>query len=138
MGIQVKEIYVNLPVKDLNKSKEFFSILGFKINPRYSNEQGACMVINDTIYAMLMVEDQFKGFTNKEIPDTSSSSEAIFALAVDTKEEVDEIVNKALSAGGKPSNEPFDHGFMYGWSFQDLDGHLWEVFFMDPNAAPPQ
>ena len=138
MGIEVKEIYVNLPVKDLNKSKEFFSILGFGFNPQYSNEQGACMVINDTIYAMLMVEDQFKGFTNKEIPDTTSTSEAIFALSVDTKEEVDEIVNKALSAGGKPLNEPFDHGFMYGWSFQDLDGHLWEVFFMDSNAAPSQ
>ncbi|MBM7702418.1 VOC family protein [Metabacillus iocasae] len=134
MAIQAKSIFVNLPVKDLNKTKEFFSKVGFEFNPQFSNELAACMVISDTIFAMLLVEDHYKSFTKKEIADTTNSSEAIIALSVDSREKVDEIVNNALAAGGKPSKEPQDHGFMYGWSFEDIDGHLWELFFMDSHA----
>ena len=87
-----------------------------------------------SIYVMLLVEDYFKTFTKREIPDTAKSTEAIVALSVKSKGEVDEIVNKALDAGGKPFNEAIDHGFMYGWSFQDIDGHLWEIFYMDESG----
>lgn len=138
MGIRAEKIFVNLPVKDLNKTKDFFSTIGFEFNPQFTNENAACMVISDTIFAMLLVEDYFKTFTKKEIPDSTKSSEAILALSVESKEKVDEFVNKALAAGGKPSNDPVDHGFMYGWSFQDLDDHLWEVFFMDESAVNPE
>lgn len=134
MGIQAERIFVNLPVKDLNKTKEFFSKLGFEFNPQFTNELAACMIISDNIFAMLLVEEHFKTFTKKEIADSTKSTEAIVALSVDSREKVNEIVNKALAAGGKPSNEPQDHGFMYGWSFQDIDGHLWELFFMDESA----
>ncbi|MCH1624513.1 VOC family protein [Ferdinandcohnia quinoae] len=126
-----KSIFVNLPVKDLNKTKEFFSTLGFEFNPHFTNEDAACMVISDTIYAMLLVEEHFKRFTNKEITDTSKSTEAIFALAVDSREKVDELVNKAIEAGGNHSSDPQDHGFMYQRSFQDIDGHNWEILYMD-------
>ncbi|WP_246938492.1 VOC family protein [Bacillus pinisoli] len=134
MGIQAKSIFVNLPVKDLNKTKEFFSKLGFEFNSQFTNELAACMIISDNIFAMLLVEDHYKNFTKKEIADTTNSSEAIMALSIDSREKVDEIVNNALKAGGKPSKEPQDHGFMYGWGFEDIDGHLWELFFMDTNA----
>jgi predicted lactoylglutathione lyase len=134
MGFQADKIFVNLAVKDLNKTKEFFSKLGFEFNPQFTNEFGASMIINDNIFAMLLVEEHFKSFTEKEIADSTRSNEAILALSVDSKEKVIEIVNKALEAGGKPSKEPQDHGFMYGWSFEDIDGHLWELFFMDESA----
>ncbi|MEA3318650.1 MAG: VOC family protein [Bacillota bacterium] len=134
MGLQVEKIFVNMAVKDLSKSKEFFSGLGFEFNQQFTNELAACMVINDHSYAMLLTEDHFKTFTGKEIADSTVSTEAIIALSVDSRETVDKIVHAALEAGGKPSKEPQDHGFMYGWSFQDLDGHLWELFYMDQAA----
>ena len=138
LGIQAKEIFVNLPVKDLNKTKELFTSIGFEFNPQFSNEQGACLILGENLYAMLLVESYFKDFTKKQIPDTSKNAEAITCLMVDSREKVDEIVNKALAAGAKPFNDPVDHGFMYGWSFQDLDGHLWEVGYMESGASPPQ
>lgn len=134
MGIQADKIFVNLAVKDLNLTKEFFSKLGFEFNPQFTNEMAACMVINENIYAMLLVEDHFKTFTTKEIADTTKSAEAIVALSVDSKESVIETVNKALEAGGRPSKDPQDHGFMYGWGFEDINGHLWELFYMDQSA----
>ena len=134
MSFQADKIFVNLAVKDLNKTKEFFSKLGFEFNAQFTNELGASMIINDNIFAMLLVEEHFKSFTEKEIADSTRSNEAILALSVDSKEKVIEIVNNALEAGGKPSKEPQDHGFMYGWSFEDIDGHLWELFFMDESA----
>ncbi|MFB6803820.1 VOC family protein [Peribacillus butanolivorans] len=134
MGVQAEKIFVNLPVKDLNASIEFFTKVGFDFNEQMTNENATCVVISETIYVMLLVEDYFKTFTKREIPNTAKSTEAIVALSVKSKGEVDEIVNKALDAGGKPFNEAIDHGFMYGWSFQDIDGHLWEIFYMDESG----
>ncbi|MFI8492638.1 VOC family protein [Peribacillus butanolivorans] len=134
MGVQAEKIFVNLPVKDLNASIEFFTKVGFDFNEQMTNENATCVVISECIYVMLLVEDYFKTFTKREIPDSAKSTEAIVALSVKSKEEVDEIVNKALDAGGNPFNEAIDHGFMYGWSFQDIDGHLWEIFYMDESG----
>ncbi|MBK5443311.1 VOC family protein [Peribacillus sp. TH24] len=134
MGVQAEKIFVNLPVKDLNASIEFFTKVGFEFNEQMTNENATCVVISESIYVMLLVEDYFITFTKREIPDSAKSTEAIVALSVNSKEEVDEIVNKALDAGGKPFNEAIDHGFMYGWSFQDIDGHLWEIFYMDESG----
>jgi predicted lactoylglutathione lyase len=135
MGFQVSQIYVNLPVKDLTKSVEFFTKVGFEFNPQFTDENATCMVVGENIFVMLLVEEFFKTFTKKDIADATKSTEVIVAISADSKEMVDEIVHKALEAGGKPSNEPVDHGFMYGWSFQDIDGHLWELMYMDESAA---
>jgi predicted lactoylglutathione lyase len=135
VGLQASKIFVNLPVKDLNKSIEFFSSIGFEFNPQFTDENATCMIIGENIFAMLLVEEFFQTFTKKEISDATRNTEVILAITADSREHVDEIVNKALHAGGKSSNEPQDHGFMYGWSFQDLDGHLWEVFHMEDQQA---
>ena len=129
-----KKIFVNLPVKDLNKSIDFFTKLGFSFNPQFTNENATCMIIEENIFAMLSVEKFFKTFTKKEIVDASISTEVFISLSVDSKEEVDDLVNKALAAGGKTPNEPHDLGFMYSWDFEDLDGHAWDIFYMDPSA----
>jgi len=129
------EIFVNLPVKDLGKSIDFFTALGFSFNPQFTDENAGCLVISDDIYAMLLVESFFKSFTKKDIADATKTTEAIVALGVESRERVDELVDKALAAGGLPSNDTNDQGFMYGRSFQDPDGHLWEVFYMDPAAV---
>ena len=131
------KIFVNLPVKDLNKSKEFFTRLGFTINPQFTDEKAACVVISEDIYAMILTENFFKTFTKKDIADAGKSTEAIIALSADSKEKVNEMADKAIEAGGKQSLDPQDHGFMYQRSFQDLDGHLWEVLWMDPAAINP-
>ncbi|MFX3672909.1 MAG: VOC family protein [Paenisporosarcina sp.] len=131
MGFQAEKIFVNLPVKDLNKSIAFFTEIGFEFNAQFTDENATCMVIGENIFAMLVVEDFFKMFTKKELSDPTKSTEVIVALSVESKEKVNDLVNKALAAGGKESNDPFDHGFMYGWSFQDIDGHLWEIFYME-------
>ncbi|ALX47150.1 VOC family protein [Lentibacillus amyloliquefaciens] len=133
--MQAKQIYVNLPVKDLNKSVAFFSKIGFEFDPQATDENATCMVINENTFVMLLVETFFKTFTNKEIADTTNNTEAILAISAESREQVDEIVKKALEAGGKSANDPIDHGFMYGWSFQDIDGHLWEVMYMDESEA---
>jgi predicted lactoylglutathione lyase len=132
MGFQ--NIFVNLPVKNLQSSMKFFTELGFQFNPQFTNEMAACMVINEHIYAMLLTEEHFKTFTTKEIADSAKTTEAIVALSAESREKVDEVVNKALEAGGKPSKEPQDYGFMYSRSFQDPDGHLWEVLYMEESA----
>ncbi|WP_313799588.1 VOC family protein [Cytobacillus sp.] len=134
MGLQARQLYLNLPVKDLNKSVEFFTQIGFEFNQQFTDENATCMVINENTFVMLLAEDFFKTFTKKDISNAEKSTEVIVALSADSREQVDEIVNKALAAGGKQSNEPIDHGFMYGWSFQDLDGHLWELTYMDESA----
>jgi len=130
-----RKIFVNLAVKDLGKAVDFFTELGFSFNPQFTDEQATCMIVSDEAFVMLLVEDRFKDFTKKEIVDSTTHTEAIVALSAESREQVDELVNKALSAGGQPANDPMDHGFMYGWSFQDLDGHLWEVIWMDPSAV---
>jgi len=128
------KIFVNLPVKDLNKTIEFFTKLGFKFNPQYTDENATCMIVGDDIFVMLLVEKFFKTFTKKEISDTSKNTEVIVALSVEGKENVDQMINKAIEYGGKESREPQDHGWMYGRSFEDIDGHLWEVIYMDESA----
>ena len=130
-----RQIYVNLSVRDLSRSKEFFTRLGFEFNPRFSDDNGACMVINPCASVMLLHEPFFKTFTRRELCDTSTHTEGLFALSCESRAAVDAMVNKALEAGGKPALDPQDHGFMYGWSFYDLDGHHWEVVWMDTGVS---
>ena len=125
---------MSLPVKDLDKSKEFFAKLGFTFNPQFTNQSAACMVISEDNYAMLLVESFFKTFTKKEIANAQKSTEVIVALSEESKAKVDEMLGKALAAGAREPREPQDHGFMYGRSLEDLDGHIWEIFWMDPQA----
>ncbi|MEW2631556.1 VOC family protein [Streptomyces sp. NPDC048389] len=127
-------IFVNLPVKDLETSKSFWTKLGYSFNPQFTDENAACLVFSDTIYAMLLTEARFKDFTKKDIADAATTTEAILALSADSREKVDELVDAALAAGGSPSNDPQDYGFMYGRSFQDPDNHLWEVMWVDVEA----
>jgi predicted lactoylglutathione lyase len=131
MTVKAQHIFVNLPVKDLNKTKEFFTSIGFEFNEQYSDDKAACLVIGENIYAMLLLEQFFQSFTNQPVTDTETSREVIIAISADSRVQVDEIVTKAIEAGGKPANDPMDHGFMYSWSFQDVDGHLWEVLYME-------
>ncbi len=127
------QIFLNLPVKDLNKSIEFFTKLGYTFNPQFTNESATCMIISDTIYVMLLVEPFFQSFTTKKIADTKTTVEAMIALSTDSKEKVNEFVEKAVAAGAKLPKDPQDHGFMFTRTFEDLDGHIWEIFWMDPN-----
>ncbi|HSB84426.1 MAG TPA: VOC family protein [Nitrosarchaeum sp.] len=128
------KVFINLPVKDLNKSKEFFAKLGFTFNPQFTDKNAACMVISEENYAMLLVESFFKTFTKKEIVNAKTGTEVLVALSAESKAKVDEMLTKALAAGAKETREPQDHGFMYGRSLEDLDGHIWEIFWMDPKA----
>jgi uncharacterized protein len=130
-----RKIFVNLAVHDLKKSKEFFAKLGFEFNPKFTDDKAACMVISEEACVMLLGEPFFKTFTRRELCDTAKHTEGLFALSCDSRAEVDEMVKKAIAAGGKHAMEPQDHGFMYGWSFYDLDGHHWEVFWMDTAAG---
>jgi len=125
------KIFVNLPVKELNQSVAFFTKLGFKFNPQFTDENATCMIIGENIFIMLLVEKFFKSFTKKEVCDTSKNTEAIVALSVESREKVDQMIDKAIKAGGSEPREKQDHGWMYGRSFEDVDGHLWEVFFME-------
>ncbi len=131
-------IFVNLPVKDLETTKGFFGKLGFSFNPQFSDDNTACLVISDTIFAMLITEPRFKDFTKKEIADSAKTTEVLLALSAESREKVDELADAALAAGGSPANEPQDLGFMYGRSFQDPDHHIWEVVWMDPSAVEGQ
>ncbi|RKN04081.1 VOC family protein [Streptomyces radicis] len=132
------KIFVNLPVKYLERSKEFFTKLGYSFDPQFSDENARCLVISDNIYAMLLVEPFFKTFTHRQIADSSVSVEAILTLSADSREQVDELVDRALASGGSPAAETQDHGYMYGRSFLDPDGHHWEVMWMDMSAAQEQ
>ena len=128
----IKQIFVNLPVKDLDATIAFFTKLGFTFNPDFTNENATCMIISDTIYVMLLVEPFFKTFTDKDIAD-SKTIKAIIALSADSRADVYAIVGKAKEAGATTPRPPQDHGFMYGYDFEDLDGHTWEYFWMDPD-----
>ncbi|MFF6904793.1 VOC family protein [Streptomyces sp. NPDC012389] len=128
-------IFVNLPVKDLETTRGFFEKLGYAINPQFSDDKTACVVISDTIFVMLLTEPRFKEFTKKDVADASKTTEVILALSADSREKVDELADAALAAGGFPAGETQDLGFMYGRSFQDPDHHIWEVIWMDPAAA---
>ena len=129
-----KQIFVNLPVKDLGKTIEFFKKLGFEFNPQFTDENATCMVVNDNIFVMLLVEKFFKTFTQKEICVTTKNTEVIIALSTESREKVDQMLENVIKAGGKESREPQDHGWMYGRSFEDLNGHLWEIIYMDEKA----
>ncbi|MGZ3422679.1 MAG: VOC family protein [Polyangiales bacterium] len=129
-----RKIFVNLAVNDVKKTIAFFEKLGFAFNPQFTNADAACMIVSEEAFVMLLSQNHFKGFTKKQIADSTKQTEAILAVSAESRAEVDSLVKKAFAAGGKPANDPMDHGFMYGWSFQDLDGHLWEVVWMDPSA----
>jgi len=128
------KIFVNLPVKNLDQSVAFFTKLGFTFNAQFTNESGTCMVIGEDIFVMLLVEPFFKSFTKKEICDATRSTESIICLSAESREKVDEMINNAINAGGTTPGAKQDQGFMYGHGFQDLDGHLWEVMYMDTSA----
>ncbi len=134
-----RQMFVNLPIKNMERSQAFFKSLGFSFNPQFTNEQGACMVVSeDHNYVMLLVEPFFQGFTNKPIADAAKGTEVLICLSCESREEVDELVQKALAAGGTAPMPAQDHGFMYGHGFTDLDGHMWELMHMDAGAVPPQ
>jgi predicted lactoylglutathione lyase len=134
-----RQIFVNLPIKDMERSKAFFTALGFEFNPQFTNDQGACLVLSkDHNYVMLLVEDFFKTFTGKPIVNAKQSTEVLVCISCSSRAEVDELVVKARAAGAAVPRQPQDYGFMYSHGFEDLDGHIWELAFMDPNAAPPQ
>ena len=128
------KIFVNLPVKNLNGSVAFFTKLGFKFNAQFTDETGTCMIVGDDIFVMLLTHAKFKSFTPKEICDTAKSTEVLVCLSAESRDEVNEMVRKAVAAGGTTYNEPQDHGFLYGHGFQDPDGHIWELVFMEPSA----
>jgi predicted lactoylglutathione lyase len=129
------QIFVNLPVKDLDRSVAFFTKLGFRFDPQFTDENATCMIVCENIYVMLLVEEFFQSFTKKTICDARQCTEAIVCLSVASRAEVDGMVAKAVGAGGAVPNEPKDYGFMYGHGFEDLDGHLWEVMYMDAKSA---
>lgn len=130
-------IFVNLPVKDLDKSKAFFAHLGYTFNEQFTNEKAACMVISDTIFCMLLTEAFFKTFIKKEICNATRSTETILSLSANSKAEVEATVNKAVEAGGT-ATDVRDYGWMFQWGFEDLDGHMWELAYMDMGAIPQQ
>jgi uncharacterized protein len=129
-------IFVNLPVKDLPAAMAFYTAIGFTNNPQFTDETAACMVYSETIMVMLLTHEKFTTFTSKSIADTQSQVQVLNALALESKEKVDQLTEKALIAGGKPENPVSDYGFMYSTSINDLDGHIWEFFWMDPNYVP--
>ena len=129
------KIFVNLPVKDLGKSIDFFKKLGFSFNAEFTDETAACMVVADDINVMLLTHEKFKVFTPKEICDATRSTEVLVSLSCESRANVDELVRKAVDAGGSTYSDPQDHGFMYGHGFQDPDGHIWELFYMESLAA---
>jgi uncharacterized protein len=129
-----RNLFVNLAVRNLTRSMEFFSRLGFEFDRRFTDEKAACMILSRDAFVMLLSEPFFKTFTKREICDTATHTEGLFALSCASRAEVDEMVKKAIAAGGTHAAPPQDHGFMYGRSFYDLDGHHWEVLWMDPKA----
>ena len=132
----MRQIYVNLAVNDLKRSMDFFAKLGFSFNQQFTDEKAACMIVNDEAYVMLLSKPFFQTFTTKAPCDTAMQTEALLALSCDSRAEVDEMVRRAVASGGSHAMDSQDHGFMYGWSFYDPDGHHWEVLHMDMSAVP--
>ncbi len=133
-GATSRKIFVNLAVQDLDRAVAFFTALGFAFDERFSDEDATCMIVSDQAFVMLLVHERFADFTVKEICDSTTHTEAILAVSADSREQVDQLADAALAAGAAPANEPMDHGVMYGRSFHDPDGHLWEVIWMDESA----
>ncbi|GMU01603.1 VOC family protein [Corallococcus caeni] len=132
------KIFVNLPVESLDRAVGFFTKLGYSFNPQFTDANATCMIISEDIYAMLLVKPFFKSFIKKDISDAKKATEVIIALTAESRAAVDALMEKALAAGAKETKEKMDQGFMYQRSFEDLDGHQWESFWMDPAAAQPQ
>ena len=132
---RTRKLFVNLAVKDLSRSMQFFSKLGFEFDATFTDDNAACMVLNEGAFVMLLSEPFFRTFTNRQPCDTSRQTEGLYAITCESRADVDELVEAALAGGGTRAMEPQDHGFMYAWSFYDPDGHHWEVFWMDPKAA---
>lgn len=130
-----RKIFVNLPVKDLNQSVDFFTKLGFNFNAQFTDETATCMIVGEDISVMLLTHDKFKTFTPKAICDATKSTEVLVCLSSESREAVDDMVRKAVAAGGTTYNEPQDYGFMYAHGFQDLDGHIWEIMYMEPTVV---
>ena len=130
-----KLIFVNLPVADLPAAKAFYEAIGATNNPTFTDDTAACMVLSDVIHVMLLTHEKFAQFTPKRIADAHATSEVLICISADSREAVDEITDKALAAGGREPREKQDYGFMYGRSFEDLDGHIWEPMWMDVEAA---
>ena len=130
-----RKLFVNLAVKDLGRAVDFFTELGFSFDPRFTDETATCMIVSDEALVMLLVEEKLREFTKKELAEPATQTEVILALSCESREAVDEFADKALAAGGSPANDPLDYGFMYSRSFNDPDGHLWEVLWMDPGAV---
>ncbi len=129
------KIFVNLPVADLKRSMRFFEALGYAFNPQFTDHTAACMVIGDDIYAMLLTREKFKQFTPKPVVDATKATEVLVCLSCESRGHVDGLVRKALAAGGSAYTEAKDHGFMYQHGFQDPDGHIWELIYMEPGAV---
>jgi predicted lactoylglutathione lyase len=129
-----QKVFLNLPVRDLKRSMDFFGKLGFTFNAQFTEETAACMIISEDILVMLLTENKFKTFTPKQICDATKSTEVLVCLSAASRDEVNEMVRKAVAAGGTTYKEPEDHGFMYGHGFQDPDGHIWELAFMELNT----
>lgn len=129
------KIYINMPVKDLQRSVRFFKAMGFGLDPELSDESAACIVIADNIFAMLLTEAKFREFARKPVADASKTAEMLTSLSVESRARVNQLVNKALAQGGREVREPEDHGFMFGRSFSDLDGHIWEIIYVAPDAV---
>lgn len=128
------KLFVNIPVSDLQRSITFFEALGFSFNAQFTDATATCMLVGEDAYFMLLTREKFASFARREIGEPWDQTSGIFALRVESRAEVDAMVKKAIAAGGANAAEPQDHGFMYGWSFYDPDGHHWEVFWMDPAA----
>ena len=130
-----RQIFVNLPVRHLTRSIEFFTKLGFTFDPKFTDDNATCMIVGENIFVMLLVDKFFQTFTSKDICDASKSTEVLVCLSLASRKNVDEMVGKVVAAGGVAAKESKDYGFMYQHSFEDLDGHLWELIYMEPNAA---
>ena len=130
-----QSIFINLPVKDLGKSRDFYAGLGFGFNEQFSNDQGACVVVAENIFVMLLVKPFFATFTSKPIADAHQATEVLNCLSCESRERVDELVRLAIQHGGSSPRKPQDSGFMYGHGFEDLDGHIWELVHMAPSAS---
>jgi predicted lactoylglutathione lyase len=135
MTTRSRKVFINLPVRDLPKTMAFFSALGFEYNAKFTDQNAACMILSDEAYVMLLADPFFKNFTTRELADSSRQTEAIIAISCDGRDEVDAFVDRAQRAGAADAMPPQDHGFMYARSFYDLDGHHWEVLWMDPRAV---
>lgn len=130
-----RKLFVNIPVTDLQRSITFFEALGFRFNTQFTDATATCMLVGEDAYFMLLTEPRFKEFTKRPFGNRSKETYALFALSVAKREDVDLMVKSAIAAGGSHAGDPVDHGFMYGWSFRDPDGHTWEPFWMDPAAV---